>query len=69
MKKVMSIAAIALMMAGSTAFACDGCGCKEKKADKKAECSASSCSKEKCGDKKCDKEAKKECGKKACTKK
>ena len=30
MKKIMSIAAIALMMAGSMAFACDSCGCKDK---------------------------------------
>ena len=32
MKKVMTIAAVALMMAGSTAFACSGCGCSAKKA-------------------------------------
>jgi hypothetical protein len=41
----MSIAAIALMMAGSTALACDTCGCQDKKADKaKTECEA--CKKE-----------------------
>ena len=38
MKKVMSIAAVALMLAGSMAFACDTCGCKDKKCEKKAEC-------------------------------
>lgn len=39
MKRMMSIAAIALFAAGSTAFACDGCGCKAKKDDKaKTEC-------------------------------
>lgn len=39
MKKVLSIAAVALMMAGSTAFACTGCGCEPKKTDKeKTEC-------------------------------
>ena len=45
MKKMMSIAAVALMMVGTAAFACDTCGCSAKKADKKAGCSA--CSKEK----------------------
>lgn len=45
MKKMMSIAAIALMMAGSMAFACDTCGCKEKAAEKAACCTA---------EKKCD---------------
>ena len=34
MKKMMSIAAVALMMAGSMAFACDSCGCSAKKAEK-----------------------------------
>ena len=39
MKKALSIAAVALMMAGSTAFACGGCGCEAKKADKeKTDC-------------------------------
>ena len=42
MKKTLSIAAIALMMAGSTAFACGGCGCQDKKSEKKEEkCGAS----------------------------
>ncbi len=45
MKKIMSIAAVALMMAGSMAFACDTCGCKDKKAEKTACCTA---------EKKCD---------------
>ena len=40
MKKLMSIIAIALMMAGSMAIACDTCGCKEKKAEKEACCTA-----------------------------
>ncbi|VGO22079.1 hypothetical protein [Pontiella sulfatireligans] len=39
MKKTLSIAAVALMMAGSTAFACGGCGCETEKTDKdKTEC-------------------------------
>jgi hypothetical protein len=39
--------AVALLMAGSTAFACSGCGCESKKADKeKTEC-GSSCKGEK----------------------
>ncbi len=39
MKKTLSIAAAALMMAGSTALACNGCGCESKKSDKeKTEC-------------------------------
>jgi len=42
MKRVMSIVAIALLMAGSAAMACDTCGCKDKKAEckKEAACSA-----------------------------
>jgi hypothetical protein len=41
MKKTMSIAAITLMMAGSSAFACGSCGCKADKGEKsKSECSA-----------------------------
>ena len=66
MKKVMSIAIVALMMAGTTAFACDSCGCKDKKAEKKAEC----CGKDGkcCAEKKCEKcTDEKKC--KACTKK
>lgn len=42
----MTIAAIALMMAGSTAFACSGCGCEEKKSDKEKK-GCSSCKAEK----------------------
>lgn len=62
MKKMMSIAAVVLMVAGSTAFACDTCGCTAKKAEKKAECTACSAAK------KCDKcTAEKKC--EACTKK
>ena len=71
MKKMMSIVAIALMMAGSMAFACDSCGCADKKAEK-AEC----CGKEgKCckAEKKCetctDEKACKPCEKKAEAKK
>ena len=60
MKKIMSIAAIALMMAGSMAFACDTCGCKDKKAEKAACCTAEkkcdSCSEEKAC-KPCEKKA------------
>ncbi len=33
MKRMMSIAAIALFLAGSTVFACDSCGCKAKKTE------------------------------------
>lgn len=42
MKRMMSIAAIALFVMGSSALACDTCGCKAKKAEgeKKAACSA-----------------------------
>ena len=67
MKRMMSIAAVALMMAGSTAFACDSCGCASKKpaCSKKAEkkCAAD-CTKACCAEK-----GKKKCtegGKKAC---
>lgn len=54
MKKVLSVAVMALMMAGATALACETCGCQ---AEKKAECAA--CAKvekcEKCGAKqKCE---------------
>lgn len=77
MKRIMSIAAIALFVAGSSALACDTCGCKAKKADDKkpASCAkedAKSCSAEKKGDASCKKEctkAEKKCGadcKKAC---
>lgn len=49
MKKMMSLVAIALLMAGSVAMACDTCGCTAKKAEKKAECAtcpaAKSCDK------------------------
>jgi len=41
MKKAMSIVAITLLMAGSSAMACGSCGCTAKKADKeKAACTA-----------------------------
>jgi hypothetical protein len=41
MKRMMSIAAIALFVAGSAVYACDTCGCKAKKAEgKKAACTA-----------------------------
>ncbi len=59
----MSIAAIALFMAGSSVFACDSCGCSAKKTDK-AECSA--CTKGKKADaKKCGADCTKAC----CSKK
>lgn len=63
MKRLMSIAMIALFVAGTAAFACDSCGCSAKKADKKAECSA--CTKGKEAAKKCGADCKKAC----CTKK
>lgn len=47
MKKAMSIMAVALMMAGSTAFACSGCGCEAKKTDKDSKEKTECCSKEK----------------------
>ena len=66
MKRMMSIAAIALFMAGSTTFACDSCGCKAKKAEgKKSACSA-------CKDSDSKKQAKKcgaDCQKACCAKK
>lgn len=40
MKKVLSIAVVSLLMAGSVAIACDTCGCQDKKAEKKACCTA-----------------------------
>ena len=43
MKKTMSIVAIALMMAGSSVYACGGCGCQDKKAEKKAVKEKSEC--------------------------
>ena len=50
MKKTMSIVAIALMMAGSVAYACGGCGCQDKKSDKeKKECCKSAEEKTACG--------------------
>jgi len=64
MKRMMSIAAIALFVTGSTVLACDTCGCKAKKAEsKKAACCASKDAKE------CAKKDAKKCGadcKKAC---
>jgi len=66
MKKMMSIAAVALMIAGSMAFACDTCGCKEKKAEK-AECCTAEKKCDACtAEKPCDACAKKaDCAKKA----
>ena len=40
MKRMMSIAAIALLMTGSSVFACSGCGCSAKKDKAKTECKA-----------------------------
>ena len=63
MKKAMSIAAIALMMAGSVAYACGGCGCQDKKKDgkkcgkEKTECSKGEESKTACGGAKSAKKA------------
>ena len=54
MKRLMSIAAIALFVAGSSALACDTCApCNAKKAEKKA----SSCP----AGKKCEKKVEKKC--------
>ncbi len=61
MKRMMSIAAIALFVAGSSALACDTCGCKAKKAEgKKAACAA-------CPAKKACKECTADKACKACT--
>ncbi len=73
MKKMMSIAAIALFMAGASAFACDSCGCQAKKAEEKTACCSTNktaCCK-KAGEKKCAEDCKKECcaKKSSCTKK
>jgi hypothetical protein len=59
MKRMMSIAAIALFMAGSSAFACGGCGCSAKKAEAKTGCTA--CSKDKKSETKCGADCKKAC--------
>ena len=67
MKKMMSIAVVALLMVGSVAIACDTCGCKEKKAEKK-ECSSCTAEKKAECSKKCEAcTAEKKC--EACTKK
>ena len=72
MKRMMSIAVIALFVAGSSAFACDTCGCKAKKADgKKAACTACTSDKackgcaKKAEAKKCPADCAKACCKKA----
>ena len=67
MKRMMSIAAIALFVMGASALACDSCGCKAKKAeDKKPACcgkkDAEKCCAKKC-EKKCEKKCDKECAK------
>jgi len=65
MKKLMSIAAIALFVTGSSALACGTCGCKPKQAEvKKPACCAKKdaldcCAKK--GNKKCVEGCKKEC--------
>ncbi|MEN7972947.1 MAG: hypothetical protein ABFR47_03840 [Verrucomicrobiota bacterium] len=70
MKRIVSIAAIALLVAGSSVFACDTCApCKAKKADKKPACCGKkdeSCSKKA---KKCEEKCKKECTAKKSAKK
>ena len=71
MKKMMSIAVVALFVAGSAAFACDSCGCKAKKADsKKAACTA--CAKDKtcagCAKKADAKKCPADCAKACCKK-
>ncbi|VGO22999.1 hypothetical protein [Pontiella sulfatireligans] len=67
MKRMMSIAAIALFMAGSSAFACDSCGCSAKKVEKKAACSA--CTAAKDGKKADVKKCGADCAKACCAKK
>ena len=67
MKKMMSIAVVALFLAGSSVFACDSCGCQAKKADSKAACS--SCTKGEKAEKKADKKCGKDCKKPCCVKK
>ncbi len=72
MKKMLSVAAVALFVAGSSALACGGGGCSAKKADaKKPACCQT---KEAKGEKACcaKKEAKKcgaDCTKPCCAKK
>jgi hypothetical protein len=70
MKKLMSIAAVALMVSGSVAMACDGCGCKAKKAEgKKAACSACKTEKDCAGcAKKADAKCAADCAKACCKK-
>ena len=61
MKRMMSIVIVALLMAGATVYACDTCGCKGKKAEKKCEACTAEKKCEKCTeDKQC-----KGCAKKA----
>jgi len=60
----MSVVAIALMMAGSTVYACSSCGCQDKKTEKKGdkektECCKSQQEKTACGGAKKADEAKK----------
>lgn len=72
MKRMMSIAAVALFLAGTTALACDTCGCKAKKGDdKKTECTEKKeCSaKKECSSKKEAKKCAEGCTKECCAKK
>ncbi|MEE9368641.1 MAG: hypothetical protein V3V05_07215 [Pontiella sp.] len=68
MKRLMSIAAIALFMAGSSVFACDSCGCKAKKAE--AACTACKDGKtcKTCAAKKAEKKCPEGCTKDCCKK-
>lgn len=53
MKKLMTVAMVALFVAGSTSFACSGCGCSAEKKEAKKECSKEACKdKKSCSDKK-----------------
>ena len=63
MKRMMSIAAIALLMAGSTAFACSGCGCTAEKDKAKTECKEGE-SKKECDSKKAEKKGCSSCSSK-----
>ncbi len=68
MRKVLSIAAVALFVAGSSAFACGGAGCSVKQSDsKKAGCAAAD--QAKCGAQKETKKCSENCTKPCCAKK
>jgi len=62
MKKALSIFAVFMMFAGTTAMACDSCGCQAKKAEK-SKCCKGEEKKTACGEtKKVDTEYQVACG-------